>query len=189
MCSPVPVSTVFAAGATLRAPIRFLEPAGTGPGRGRDRKSGPVPPVEQQPPTGRALDARAAFVDETVVMSAQQHEVLQASLAAERPGDDVVSVHEAPPLTAWVLTATVTSDQRTSHRSRDRASPSTDAQQFAVALEDRDEAAVAEQPPHDLRRQARPVGDRTLAVGIVNLVDGEAVGVDVDQDLMSLTTR
>jgi hypothetical protein len=49
--------------------------------------------------TADLLDREAALVDEAMVPAAEEHEVVQAGLAAMGPVSNVVGVHE-PPLSA-----------------------------------------------------------------------------------------
>jgi hypothetical protein len=113
--------------------------------------------AEAQLVVGKPLDAVAALVHEPVMAPAEQHEVLEARLAAAAPVADVMRIDEEPVLTAREAAAAVAPLQRPSYRRRDGAGLPADGERLPVPFPHTDDRRVAGKPPARLRRERWPI--------------------------------
>ena len=91
-----------------------------------------------------AMDREPAFVQQRVVMRAEQREVLEARVAAIGPVADVVRVDVARATAARERAAAIARPERALERRRHRALLAADVERrAALVLDDRDHAAVA----------------------------------------------
>ena len=109
------------------------------------------------------------------------------------PVDDVVRVDKSVALAAGELTSTVASQQRPPDRRRDRAGSPPDAQRLAIALDQRDQRAVASQTARSLGRDPGAVGDRAAAAAPghrrAGRVGRQRRGIHVHEHLVALAGR
>ncbi len=110
------------------------------------------------------VDGVAALVDETVVAAAEQQQVGERGLAAERPVLDVVRVDVDAVVTAGEAAAVVACEQGPAKRGRDRTRLPSDAERLSRPLVQSDEGGVAGEPARGLGSERGPVGEQAGAL-------------------------
>lgn len=134
-----------------------------------------------------SLQTEAPFVDQPMVMPAQQQEVGQAGLAAVSPLEDVMAVHEAPLRASWEPAASVAALQRPSYRRSDGAGLPAHAERVTCAvLADRHDAGVASESSGGLPGEGTAVVQLAATLGAV--VD-QGHRIHVDDDLVAIAAR
>ena len=126
------------------------------------------------------LDRVAAFVEEAVVVGAEEDEVVEAGFAATRPmspvvGVEVVAVGAAGPLAAVV----VAGFEGAAERGRDGAALASDARRRSVFSGDGDRGGVAAEAAGGFGADGGAVFEFAASLRVV----GEGGGVDVDDEL------
>src|SRR6266487_3053736 len=120
-----------------------------------------------------------------MVPPAEQHEVVQARLAAPRPVANVMGIDEEAVLTAWEAAAVVAPLQRPPHRRRDRTGLPADRERLPLPLTHPHDRRVAGEPPRRLARDRRPL----VELAASRRPAGKDAFVDVHDHLLPLPAR
>src|SRR3954452_16255914 len=124
---------------------------------------------------GIDADFPRGMVDDPVVVSAEQDEVVEAGLAAGYPVADVVGVtHHRWPVAAGERTVSVADDQGGPDPSGDGSSGAAHVEGFATGAEDGgDDLGVTRQPPDRRHRQLPHLGDSVVGEPRLKGVQGD----------------
>ena len=142
-----------------------------------------VRPQKPECPVIERLHDDLAFVDPSMMETAECHEVGQLCLPAMGPVLHVVPVHIALERAAGETAALVPGVQRAPNGRRDGASLSADIQRLTVvSFDDPDHAAVAGEPASCLRGYGRPL----LELATARMRVPEGLGIHVHHDLLAI---
>lgn len=140
----------------------------------RPRNAAPVVALELERTIVPLANRETAFVQQTVVVRAQQRQVIELGPATVRPVLEMMRIDIVLAVATRKGAAAIAREQRFLQRRRDHAAFASQRQRPAVVvLDECDQVAVAAQTPHRLERQVRTA--RPSMEGFL---------VDVDDDLI-----
>jgi hypothetical protein len=93
------------------------------------------------------------FVHQPMVVTAQQHQVVEAGFAPLRPVLHVMRIHEPIVGATWEATVPIPGRQQAFHRRRHAATLATDADRPGRSVTHGDQRTVTGQTPNGLDRQ------------------------------------